>query len=174
MQEQHQQWMNASSISNNDRIWHLQYDTLVCYGEQYGTCNVPRYGKCQLPDGEVVNLGYWLLKQRTDKNNSTLSKYRLQLLQTLVDQGSLDWHIDNDSQLTNNNSWYEASQLGASNDLPRNSTESTDETTISKLGQWQQYQRSIGRNDPLANQRYHQLQDMIESESEFLYWSRDK
>ena len=83
----------------------MNYDALVCYGEQYGTCNVPSNMKCKLPDGKVISLGQWLCKQRTAKKNRTLNEYRLFQLQKLVDLKLVDWSIDFSKLHMNNDRW---------------------------------------------------------------------
>jgi hypothetical protein len=86
--------------------WNVMYDALLDYGREHGHYNVPRRHVCKLPEGtkslgetfhpiETAPLGSWLTSQRADRLSNKLKPDRLQLLQTLVNQGKLDWSPPN-------------------------------------------------------------------------------
>lgn len=91
--------------------WDVMFSALLGYGEEFGTCNVPRRYQCSLPEGlfkflvdiRVILfvgtvspdnkpifkacLGSWVTTQRIEKQSGRLSASREYQLQTLVDRG---------------------------------------------------------------------------------------
>jgi len=70
--------------------WDRNYELLLEYGKREGTYNVPSRWKEILPTGEVVNLGMWLIAQRSVRH-TTLTQKRKNKLQALVNTGMLLW-----------------------------------------------------------------------------------
>ena len=74
------------------RDWDFMYNLMVEYGRRHGTCNVPYKWKETLDDGEQVNLGNWVMHQRTTRDSTMTSEHRKRL-QELVDQGLFKWRM---------------------------------------------------------------------------------
>ena len=54
-------WIGDNGFHDIDILWNAWYEALVCYGEEYGNCNVPWNLVSQLTYNEVDSIGHWRL-----------------------------------------------------------------------------------------------------------------
>ena len=72
--------------------WERNYGLLLDYGSVNGTYNVPAGWRVILADGDVVNLGMWLITQRRTKDTIMTEEHK-EMLQILVNTGKLLWRM---------------------------------------------------------------------------------
>jgi len=178
MQELGNQWINNRSVNEYDKKWNIYYDALVCYGEQYGTCDLAWNVKCKLPDRLVVGLGHWLGSQKSGKRNRSLKIYRFSQLQKLVDQELLDWNMTITQFTTKGYDWnfmydllvHYGEEHGGDCNVPQGyATTMPDEFEVG-LGMWLDNQRSFFNEDKLPYHQVSLLQLLVDSGQ--LSWRR--
>ena len=77
---------------NSEDTWSGYFDLLLLYSEiNGGDCNAPESYSIPLGDGNEVKLGEWLIEQRTEYRENSLTADRLARLQELVDERRLSW-----------------------------------------------------------------------------------
>jgi len=138
----------------------------VCYGNQYGNCNVPQNLKCQLPDGKVVNLGVWLSSQRSLKNKSKLREDRFEKLLELVNRGLLHWTILPKDSNKWNSIFNQLLEYGEKHNgdcnVPRSYALTLPDSTEIKLGVWLATQRQQFKLGTLRRDRLCRLQELVD------------
>lgn len=79
-------------LTTDDDMWEDKFRLMLKYGDEHdGNCNVPRPYVCTSSYGYEVNLGVWLLKQKSRKESGILRPDRMARLQALVDAGKFRW-----------------------------------------------------------------------------------
>lgn len=111
----HSFWGNSSSVGSDYNIfdeenlesnWDVMFAELIKYGVAHsGDCNLPKSYSVIGPDGNILNIGHWLGRQRQRKKGygDTLSEVEEAQLQHLVDQGQLSWESNYISTNTSSN-----------------------------------------------------------------------
>lgn len=79
-------------LDGDEVPWDTMYSALSEYSNKHGgTCNMSYEYIATLIDGQRVELGVWLYKQRNLKRAGLLDAARVAKLQALVDEGKLNW-----------------------------------------------------------------------------------
>jgi len=120
---------------------------------------------CLLGKGETVNIGLWLRNQKTRKKGiagKTLSHDREQRLQQLVDQGKLQWDIQNfrDWDFMYSLMIQYGHRFGTCN-VPQNYKEILPEGGRVSLGNWVHTQRQR-RNSLMSEDHRQKLQALVD------------
>ena len=157
--------------------WENNFRALCEYGKIHGSCNVPRDQLASIivsvrEDGlvveqeQILRIGNWLHKQRSNCKHGKLAPYKMQKLNELVEAGLLQWAI-RDSTVAKWDRCFVA--LKAHSDAIRdkrisNSDNITlDDGTLMKIGQWLKKQRSNAKRGLLSAERANQLAELAES-----------
>jgi len=70
------------------------FDVMTCYVEEFGNCFMPDSLVCRMLDGELVALGFYLLKLKRAYARKLLHHDSVKFLQNLVDLKLLSWDFD--------------------------------------------------------------------------------
>ena len=146
-------------MSLRDIQWHIRCDMLLEHDRLFGTCNVPKRRVCRLPDNTIVMIATWLRDQRGRSDSLPVDRKRR--LQSLVDEGKLDWYLDAAEVNRDDAKWDMMYSLlvkyGRENDgdcnVPRSYVATLEDGTSVKLGAWLKDQRKTISNFKLSNTR---------------------
>eukprot|EP01041_Mallomonas_annulata_P006718 gene6718-13612_t len=139
-----------------DELWLKHYQILRILGEQKGECNLPVRSLVRIPELDMeVNLGNWLREQRRSYKQGSLTPYRKQLLQVLVDQGKLQWTASKFKTPRDNQEWdtmfaiLESGRVGI------------DAITEKQLNSWMTAQRALRKLKRLLPEREAKLSELV-------------
>lgn len=162
-------------VDQNDALWNLMFEALLQIGKQRGNYNIPLDYSIGLADGTIMKIGLWLNKQRSLKASNSLSKPKLDRMQSLIDTGRFNWDsVKEDKVIDPDQKWDDyliclmqyGDTFGHYN-VPSDHVTTLPDGTQAYLGQWLAEQKERLLNGSLPGPKEESLRGIIPNTFQF-------
>lgn len=160
---------DKSTDNSDSSRWGIMFKALLDFGKEKSHYNAPINCESVQPDGSVLMLGTWLSTQRQLMRKNKLRPDRQAKLQTLVDEGKLQWVMpsiashDDEKWNATFNLLKKFGQVHGHFHVPCNYECQLPDGRVVKLGKWLCKQREQKRTGGIRPDREAFLQSLVES-----------